>query len=74
MNLKILIDSISVKEIFGNTDIDIKGLSYDSRKVSQDNIFFALKGSHADGTEFSKQAISKGATCIISETKIDNTI
>ena len=72
MNLKNLIDSISVKEIFGNTDIDIKGLSYDSRKVSQDNIFFALKGSHADGTEFSKQAISKGATCIISETKIDN--
>lgn len=72
MNLKFLIDTISAKEIFGNTNIDIKGLSYDSRKVSQDNIFFALKGSHADGTEFAKQAISKGANCIISETKIDN--
>lgn len=72
MNLKILIETINVKEIFGNTNIDIKGLSYDSRKVSQDNIFFALKGSHADGTEFAKQAISKGAICIISETKIDN--
>ncbi len=72
MNLKILIDTIKIKEIFGDTDIDITGLSYDSRKISSGNIFFALKGAHTNGTEFAEQAISKGATCIISETKIDN--
>lgn len=69
MNLKNLIDTIKVKEIFGNTDMDITGLSYDSRKISQGNIFFAMKGAHTDGTEFAKQAIEKGATCVISETK-----
>ncbi len=72
MNLKNLIDTIKVKEIFGNTDIDITGLSYDSRKISQGNIFFAMKGAHTDGTEFAKQAIEKGAVCVVSETKIND--
>ena len=72
MNLKNLIDSIKVKKIFGNTDIDIRGLSYDSRKVSEGDIFFALNGAHTNGIEFADQAISKGAVCIISDTKIDN--
>jgi len=70
MNLTVLLSSINVKKIVGNTDIDIKGLSYDSRTVSKDFIFFALNGAHTNGTEFADQAISKGAVCIISETEI----
>ncbi|MBQ1609680.1 MAG: UDP-N-acetylmuramoyl-L-alanyl-D-glutamate--2,6-diaminopimelate ligase, partial [Elusimicrobia bacterium] len=72
MNLNVLLEAIKVKEIFGNTNIDIKGLSYDSRKVSAGDIFFALNGTHTNGIEFADQAISKGAICIISSTKIDN--
>ena len=72
MNLKDLLEGINVKEIFGNTNIDIKGLSYDSRKVSTGDIFFALNGAHTNGIEFADQAISKGAICIISNTKIYN--
>ena len=72
MNLNVLLSSINVKKIIGNTDIDIKGLSYDSRTVSKDFIFFALNGAHTNGTEFADQAISKGAVCIISETEIKN--
>lgn len=72
MNLTSLLNSITVKNIIGNTDIDIKGLSYDSRTVSKDYIFFALNGAHTNGTEFADQAISKGAVCIISETEIKN--
>lgn len=72
MNLTSLLDSIKAKDIIGNTDIDIKGLSYDSRKVSKDYIFFALNGAHTNGTEFASQAVSKGAVCVISETKTEN--
>ena len=70
MNLNILLNTIKVKTIIGNTDIDIKGLSYDSRTVSSDYIFFALNGTHTNGIEFANQAISKGAVCVISDTEI----
>ena len=30
------------KEVFGNENIEIKGLSYDSRKIFEGYIFFAL--------------------------------
>ena len=73
MILQELIGSINVKKIAGNTDIDITGLSYDSRKVAKGNIFFALNGAHTNGIEFANQAISKGATCIVSDTEINNT-
>ena len=72
MNLQILINSIKVKEVIGNTNIEITGLSYDSRKISSGNIFFALNGAHTNGIEFVNQAISNGAICIISDTKINN--
>lgn len=73
MILQELISSINVKKIAGNTDIDITGLSYDSRKVAKGNIFFALNGAHTNGIEFANQAISKGAICIVSDTEINNT-
>jgi UDP-N-acetylmuramoyl-L-alanyl-D-glutamate--2,6-diaminopimelate ligase len=72
MKLNLLLNSINVKNIIGNTDIDIKGLSYDSRIVLNNYIFFALNGAHTNGIEFANQAIEKGATCIVSDTKIKN--
>jgi len=72
MILNNLIKDINIKSIIGNTNIDIKGLSYDSRKIDKDFIFFALNGTYNNGTEFVSQAISKGATCIISEKEIVN--
>lgn len=72
MILTDLLTEIKFNNISGNTNIDIKGLSYDSRKISNDYIFFALNGTHNNGIEFASQAISKGAICIISNTKIEN--
>ncbi len=45
----------------------IRGLSYDSRKVKKDYIFFAIKGSKYDGNDFVQEAIENGACIIISE-------
>ena len=70
MILNDLLGNINIKKIFGKTDIDIKGLSYDSRKTEKDYIFFALNGVHNNGLEFIPQAISKGAICVISEQEI----
>ena len=44
---------------------EITGVSIDSRNVKPGNVFFALKGTHTDGSEFVEQAIASGAICAI---------
>jgi len=45
----------------------VTGIAYDSRTVTPGAVFVALKGQHADGTAFAKQAIERGAAAIVSE-------
>ncbi|MBI3493596.1 MAG: UDP-N-acetylmuramoyl-L-alanyl-D-glutamate--2,6-diaminopimelate ligase, partial [Acidobacteria bacterium] len=45
----------------------IAGIAYDSRAVATGDVFVALKGQHADGAAFARQAIERGAVAIVSE-------
>ena len=45
----------------------ISGVSYDSRAVAAGHVFVALRGQHADGTAFARQAIDRGAAAVVSE-------
>jgi UDP-N-acetylmuramoyl-L-alanyl-D-glutamate--2,6-diaminopimelate ligase len=45
----------------------VTGIAYDSRAVAPGHVFVALKGQHADGTAFARQAIDSGAAAIVSE-------
>ncbi len=51
-------------------NIDIKGIAYDSRKVKDGYLFFALTGTFLDGHDFIKNAIENGASFIIGEKEI----
>ena len=46
--------------------IPVKGISFDSRKVKKNDIFFAIKGDKTSGIKFIKNAVSKGAAIIVS--------
>ena len=50
--------------------ISVKGICFDSRKVKKKDIFFAIKGNQTSGTKFVNEAISKGASAIVSTKKI----
>ncbi len=50
-----------------SADAAITGVAYDSRVVTPGQVFVALKGLHADGTAFARQAIERGAAAIVSE-------
>ncbi len=50
--------------------IYVRGISFDSRKVQKKDIFFAIKGNQTSGIKFIDDAISKGASAIISSQKI----
>ncbi|MCU1382095.1 MAG: murE [Acidobacteria bacterium] len=45
----------------------VAGIAYDSRAVTPGQVFVALKGEHADGTAFARDAIARGAAAIVSE-------
>ena len=45
----------------------VTGIAYDSRRVAPGEVFVALKGQHADGAAFARQAIERGAAAIVSE-------
>ena len=55
MNLYQILDGVNYS---GNVeDINIKNISYDSRRVSSDSIFIALEGDNYDGNNFIGEAI-----------------
>jgi len=45
----------------------ITGIAYDSRSVQRGNVFVALKGVRADGAQFVRQAVERGAAAIVAE-------
>ncbi len=51
----------------GNTDLAIKQIQFDSRKVRQGDVFVAVKGLQSDGHEFISKAIESGAIAIVLE-------
>jgi len=46
---------------------DIAGLEYDSRRIQPGYLFFAFPGSRADGRDFARAAIERGAVAVASE-------
>lgn len=50
-----------------NEKTEITGISYDSRKTEKGDIFVAIEGYRQNGEDFIKQAVEKGAVCVVSE-------
>ncbi|MDD3004835.1 UDP-N-acetylmuramoyl-L-alanyl-D-glutamate--2,6-diaminopimelate ligase [Flavobacterium sp.] len=65
--LKELLYKVAIESVHGTTDLSINKIEFDSRKVSHDDIFVAIRGTLSDGHEFIEKAINLGATAIICE-------
>lgn len=53
------------------TDLELTGISDDSRKVKAGDVFIAVPGNNQDGASFIKQAIASGASVVIAESGND---
>ena len=67
---------MKINEILKNTNssyldknLEIGSIAYDSRKVSKDSLFIAIKGLNFDGHDYINEAINKGALAIIANGK-----
>lgn len=67
MNLQDLLYGVAIKGVKGQLDVKVLALSFDSRTVVKDTMFFAVKGTSADGKEFITKAIKTGASVIVCE-------
>jgi UDP-N-acetylmuramoyl-L-alanyl-D-glutamate--2,6-diaminopimelate ligase len=65
--LQDILYKVSIRSVQGSTQVVVKDLQIDSRKVTKDSAFIAIKGSSSDGHGFIETAVEKGATVIICE-------
>ena len=66
--LKDILYHVALKSVQGSTDKSINSLQYDSRKISVNDVFVAIKGAQSDGHSFIGKAIENGACVIVAET------
>ena len=66
--LKDILYHVALKSVQGSTDKSINSLQYDSRKISGNDVFVAIKGAQSDGHSFIGKAIENGACVIVAET------
>lgn len=72
MQLIELLKRIPVLEIHGKNDREVSALVFDSRKVTEDSLYVAVKGTVADGHSFIASSIEKGAKTIVCEELPEN--
>ena len=59
--------AVRTVEVAGRGDIEVRGVQYDSRKVSAGDVFVAMRGGTTDGNEFIDAAIRKGAAAVVTD-------
>lgn len=67
MRLDRLAEAHPGARLHGPADLEISGLSYDSRQAQRGHLFAALKGAREDGLQYVKAARRKGAVAVLSD-------
>lgn len=62
-----LVNRIPVIEIHGDNTREVSELVFDSRKVTENSLYIAMRGTVVDGHSFITSSIEKGATAIVCE-------
>lgn len=73
MKLDELIEYLDYKDLINFKNIDITGISYNSKTTKKGDIFVCLVGEHTDGHEFAQNAIEAGAAALLVEKKVEGT-
>ena len=67
MELRRLLDGVEILETNAPMELELSGVSYDSRAVKAGELFVAVTGFAADGHKFIPMALEKGAAAVLCE-------
>lgn len=70
--LKDILYKAAIESVTGSTDISIRKIEFDSRKVESNDVFVAIRGSLSDGHDYIEKAIQLGAKAVICDTLPEN--
>ena len=70
--LREILYKVEINSIVGNTSLSINKIEFDSRLISDGDMYIAITGVNVDGHSFISQAIQNGANCIVCEKTPDN--
>lgn len=71
MKLKELLNGVETIKITGNEELNISGITFDSREVKAGYLFICISGFKADGHDFAAEAIDRGAVALLAEREIE---
>ncbi len=71
-DLQSILFGVSLREVVGATQLQVNDIQIDSRKVTANCVFVAIRGVQVDGHAYIQTAIEKGATVIVCEQLPDN--
>ncbi|HNW25597.1 MAG TPA: UDP-N-acetylmuramoyl-L-alanyl-D-glutamate--2,6-diaminopimelate ligase [Candidatus Gastranaerophilaceae bacterium] len=71
MKLSDLISNLQYEEKLNFEDVEIRGVSYNSKTTKQGDIFVCLVGEHSDGHQYFKNAQENGSSAFLTEKELD---
>lgn len=72
MKLKDVLKDVEVLEWHADPELEIRGVSCDSRKTKEGDLFVAVCGYESDGHRFIAAAMENGASCVLTERAPEN--
>ncbi|HEU0136742.1 MAG TPA: UDP-N-acetylmuramoyl-L-alanyl-D-glutamate--2,6-diaminopimelate ligase [Flavobacterium sp.] len=74
MLLKDILYKVALEAVKGTTEISVRKLDFDSRKIDEGDVFIAIRGTLSDGHDFIEKAIAQGAVAVVCEALPENAI
>ncbi|WP_100610059.1 UDP-N-acetylmuramoyl-L-alanyl-D-glutamate--2,6-diaminopimelate ligase [Confluentibacter lentus] len=72
--LKDILYKVTLNAVVGNTSVAINAIDFNSKNITKNDVFVAIKGSVADGHKYIDSAIKQGAVAVICETLPDELV
>jgi len=67
LHIQDIIKELDILATYGDLQKSIFDIVFDSRKIKENSLFFAIQGTQSDGHQYIKQCINKGAIAIVCE-------
>ncbi|PWL79729.1 UDP-N-acetylmuramoyl-L-alanyl-D-glutamate--2,6-diaminopimelate ligase [Candidatus Gastranaerophilales bacterium] len=71
MKLDELIEHLDYKDLINFKNVEVTGISYNSKTTKKGDIFICLTGEYTDGHEYAQNAIENGAVALLVEHSVE---